>query len=67
MSRINVDIDDRACAEIMRRYRLASKSEAINLALRVLAAETASVDEAHSLRGIGCEGDLDAMRSTLVP
>ncbi len=63
MTRINVDIDDQACAEVMRRYRLATKREAINLALRMLAAETASVDEARSLRGIGWEGDLDAMRS----
>ncbi len=64
MTRINVDIDDQACAEVMRRYRLATKREAINLALRMLAAETASVDEARSLRGIGWEGDLEAMRSS---
>ena len=63
MTRTNVDIDDQACAEVMRRYRLATKREAINLALRMLAAETASVDEARSLRGIGWEGDLDSMRS----
>ncbi len=67
MVRTNVDIDDRACAEVMRRYRLATKREAINLALRMLAAETASVDEARSLRGIGWEGDLDAMRSSRAP
>ena len=63
MSRTNVDIDDRACAEVMRRYRLATKREAINYALRTLAAESASVDEARALRGIGWEGDLNAMRS----
>ena len=67
MTRINVDIDDQACAEVMRRYRLATKGEAINLALRMLAAETASVDEAGSLRGIGWEGDLDVMRSNRAP
>ena len=67
MTRINVDIDDQACAEVMRRYRLATKREAINLALRMLAAEPASVDEVRSLRGIGWEGDLDAMRSTFSP
>ena len=66
MTRINVDIDDKACAEVMRRYRLATKGEAINLALRMLAAETASIDEARALRGIGWEGDLDAMRSNRV-
>ena len=39
MSRTNVDINDEACAAVMRRYRLASKREAVNLALRLLAAE----------------------------
>ncbi len=84
MLRINVDIDDQACAEVMRRYQLATKSEAINFTLRTLAAEAASLEamsvreaaagaaaaelgsvkEARALRGIGWEGDLDAMRSS---
>lgn len=63
MSRTNVNIDDEACAKIMRRYRLATKREAINFALRTLAAEPLSVEEARRLRGSGWEGDLDAMRS----
>lgn len=63
MSRTNVDIDDKACAEVMRRYRLTTKRDAVNFALRTLAAETASVSEARELRGIGWDGDLDAMRS----
>lgn len=67
MARTNVDIDDRACAEVMRRYRLSSKREAINLALRTLAAEPATLDEARALRGIGWEGDLEAMRSGRQP
>ena len=29
MVRVSIDIDDKACAEIMRRYKLASKEEAI--------------------------------------
>ena len=58
-----VDIDDRACAEVMRRYHLATKREAINYELRTLAAEPLSLEEARALRGIGWEGDLDAMRS----
>ena len=62
MARTNIDIDDQACAEVMRRYRLATKREAINFALRTLAAEPASLDEARALRGIGWEGDLDALR-----
>lgn len=64
MSRTNVNIDDQACAEVMRRYRLTTKREAINFALRSLAAEPLSIDEARQLRGSGWEGDLDALRSS---
>ena len=63
MSRTNIDIDEKACAEVMRRYRLATKREAVNYALRTLAAEPLSLDEARALRGIGWEGDLDTMRA----
>ena len=64
MARTNIDIDDQACAEVMRRYQLTTKREAVNFALRTLAAEPASVEEARALRGIGWEGDLDTMRSS---
>ena len=62
MSRTNIDIDDAACAAIMRRYRLASKREAVNLALRTLAAEPLNLGEARKLRGSGWDGDLEQMR-----
>ncbi len=64
MSRTNLDIDDIACAEVMRRYKLATKSEAVNFALRTLAPRPATLDEARALRGAGWDGDLDAMRAT---
>ena len=64
MSRTNVNIDDRACAEVMRRYRLATKREAVNFALRTVAAEPASLEEARAMQGSGWEGDLEAMRSS---
>ena len=67
MARTNIDIDDEACAEVMRRYSLATKREAVNFALRTLAAEPLSVDDARALRGIGWEGDLDLMRSSRSP
>ena len=51
----------------MRRYQLATKREAVNFALRTLAAQSASLDEARALRGIGWEGDLDALRSARSP
>ncbi len=63
MSRTNVNIDDQACAEVMRRYRLSTKREAINFALRTLAAEPATLEEALAMRGSGWDGDLEAMRS----
>jgi Arc/MetJ family transcription regulator len=63
MSRTNVDIDDEACAEVMRRYELTSKRDAVNLALRTLAAETLDLDAARALRGSGWEGELDQLRS----
>ena len=67
MARTNVDIDDDACAEVMRRYRLTTKREAINYALRTLAAEPLGVDDARRLRGSGWEGDLDELRSDRAP
>lgn len=63
MARTNIDIDEKACAAVMRRYRLKTKREAINFALRSLAAEPLSVDSARKLRGTGWSGDLDAMRT----
>ncbi len=67
MSRTNIDIDDRACAEVMRRYGFTTKREAVNYALRALAPKKATLEEARAMRGIGWEGDLDAMRSTRYP
>ena len=62
MARITINIDDDACAEVMRRYRLATREDAVNFALRTLAGEAASLDEARAMHGSGWEGDLDAMR-----
>ncbi len=64
MARTNIDIDDDACRAVMDRYNLASKREAVNFALRVLAAEPLDVDEARRLRGSGWDGDLGEMRSS---
>ena len=63
MARTNIDIDDEACTEVMRRYRLATKREAVNLALRMVAEEPLGPDEAKELRGSGWDGDLDEVRS----
>ncbi|MEX2122802.1 MAG: type II toxin-antitoxin system VapB family antitoxin [Woeseia sp.] len=64
MSRTSIDIDDAACRAVMDRYGLATKREAVNFALRTLAAEPLTVGEARRLRGSGWEGDLDDMRQS---
>lgn len=64
MSRTNIDIDEKACAEVMRRYRLTTKKDAVNYALQILAAEPLSLEEARNLRGTGWEGDLEEMRTS---
>ena len=62
MARTNIDIDEEACASVMQRYRLTTKREAVNFALRILAAEPLKLDEARQLKGSGWDGDLEEMR-----
>ena len=50
----------------MDRYQLTSKRDAVNLALRMLAAEALDLAEARALRGSGWVGDLDEMRTSRV-
>jgi len=66
MARTNIDIDEKACAAVMRRYRLSTKRDAVNLALRTLAAEPLTADEARRLRGSGWDGNLDEMRTSRI-
>jgi len=67
MSRTNIDLDDEACRTVMDRYRLSSKRDAVNLALRMLAGESLDLDQARALRGSGWDGDLDDMRASRTP
>jgi len=64
MARTNIDIDEDACRLVMERFHLTSKRDAVNLALRRLAAEPLDLDAARRLRGSGWDGDLDEMRSS---
>jgi Arc/MetJ family transcription regulator len=64
MSRTNIDIDDEACHTVMDRYHLSTKRDAVNYALRLVAAEALELEDARALRGSGWEGDLDEMRSS---
>lgn len=62
MSRTNVDLDDELVAEVMRRYDLKTKREALDLALRRLVGPVVTTEDILSLEGIGWDGDLDEMR-----
>jgi len=45
MSRTNIEIDEEACVEVMRRYQPGIKREAVNSALQTIAAEPLSLKE----------------------
>lgn len=62
MSRTNIDLDDEACRSVMERYHLPTKREAVNFALRIIAAEPLDLEAARDLRGSGWDGNLDEMR-----
>lgn len=64
MSRTNIDIDEDACRLVMERYRLATKRDAVNFALRTVAGEPLRLEQARRLRGSGWDGDLDEMRAS---
>jgi len=62
MARTNIDIDDELVAEVMRRYDLPTKRAAVDLALRRLVGPRMTREEMLAMKGIGWDGDLDAMR-----
>ena len=64
MSRTNIDVDDEACRVVMERYRLKTKRDAVNFALRTVAAEALSLEAARRLRGSGWDGDLGELRAS---
>ena len=64
MARTNIDIDEEACSEIMRRYQFTTKREAVNFALKAVAAEPLNLKQAKELRGSGWDGNLDEMRDS---
>lgn len=65
MARTNIDIDEAACAAVMRRYGFRTKREAVNFALNEMAVEL-SLEDARALRGSGWDGDLDELRGDRV-
>jgi Arc/MetJ family transcription regulator len=63
VTRTNIDIDDLLVDRAMRLYRLRSKREAVDLALRKLVGEPMSREEALATEGTGWAGDLAEIRS----
>ncbi|MFK0239761.1 type II toxin-antitoxin system VapB family antitoxin [Microbacterium sp. NPDC090281] len=62
MARTNIDLDDDLVREVMRRYDLATKKEAVDLALRRLVGVPLTKEFLLGLKGTGWSGDFDAMR-----
>ena len=63
MSRTNIDLDEEACRSVMERYHFSTKRDAVNFALRLVAAEPLDLEASRALRGSGWEGDLEEMRA----
>lgn len=63
MTRTNIEIDALLVDRAMRLYRLRSKREAVDLALRRLVGEPMSREEALATEGTGWAGDLAEIRS----
>jgi Arc/MetJ family transcription regulator len=63
MTRTNIEIDDVLVDRAMRLYRLRSKREAVDLALRRLVGEPMSREEALATEGAGWVGDLGEIRA----
>lgn len=61
MSRTDIDLDDELVGEVIRRYGLESKREAVDFAL-CTAVPTVTPEDIDALRGIGWEVDLERMR-----
>ena len=62
MARTNIDIAEELISRAMRRYGLRTKREAVDLALRKLAGEPMTREEALAMQGTGWGADLDELR-----
>ncbi len=63
MGRTNIELDDALVAEAMKRYGLQTKRAAVDLALRRLVGPPLTAEFLSGLRGLGWDGDLQALRS----
>jgi Arc/MetJ family transcription regulator len=63
MGRTNIEIDDALIQRAMQMYRLSTKREAVELALRRLVDSPLSRDEALAMKGSGWNASLDEIRA----
>jgi Arc/MetJ family transcription regulator len=59
-TRTNIEIDDQYVEVIMDRFGVRTKTDAVDLALRHLAGQPMSRDEALAMRGSGAIGSVPA-------
>jgi Arc/MetJ family transcription regulator len=64
MSRTNIEINDDLVGRAMRLYRLRSKREAVDLALRRLVGDPMNREEMLASEGSGWAGDLAEIRAS---
>jgi Arc/MetJ family transcription regulator len=63
MGRTNIELDDELIVAAMRRYRVKTKREAVDLALRQLVGNPLTMEEALALEGSGWDVDLESLRA----
>jgi Arc/MetJ family transcription regulator len=59
-SRTNIELDDAHVATLMERYGVGTKTAAVDLALRHLAGQPMTREEARAMRGAHAIGDVPA-------
>ncbi len=65
--RTTIDIDDSLLAEATKVTGLSTKKAVIEEGLRLLVQRQRQVQALENMRGLGWDGDLDAMREDLDP
>lgn len=66
MARTHIDIDADLIGEVMKRYGLPTKREAVDFALRRLVGPVMSRQEMLAMEGGGWEGELESLRDESV-
>ena len=58
--RTNIEIEETVLRAVMERYRIRTKTEAVDLALRHLAGQPMTREEALAMQGVHAIGDVPA-------